>query len=106
MSEITDKPLGMPKFESESEEADWWASPAGREFVERRSAENRDSGTPVKGSQLLSRMNQRGTVQIALRLPQADLAKARELAEKKGLGYQTYLKMIVHEGLARESQTK
>jgi predicted DNA binding CopG/RHH family protein len=27
----------------------------------------------------------------------------RELAGRKGIGYQTLLKMFVHEGLARES---
>jgi hypothetical protein len=44
-------------------------------------------------------MNQKSTVQITIRLPQA-----RKLAERKGLGYQTLLKMLVHEGLAREAR--
>jgi hypothetical protein len=29
------------------------------------------------------------------------LAKAKQIAERKGIGYQTLLKMIVHEGLER-----
>lgn len=49
-------------------------------------------------------MNQKNSVKIAIRLPQADLAQARKLAERKGLGYQTLLKMILHEGLAREAR--
>ena len=40
-------------------------------------------------------------MQIALRLPSPNLAKAREIAERKGIGYQTLLKMLVHEGLPR-----
>jgi predicted DNA binding CopG/RHH family protein len=43
-------------------------------------------------------------VQIAIRLPEADIAQARKLAERKGLGYQTLLKMLVHEGLVREGR--
>jgi hypothetical protein len=30
--------------------------------------------------------------------------KARELAQRKGIGYQTLLKMLVHEGLRREAR--
>ncbi len=33
-----------------------------------------------------------------------DLDKAREIAERKGIGYQTLLKTLVHEGLRRESR--
>jgi len=41
---------------------------------------------------------------MAVRSPQADLERARKLAERKGLGYQTLLKMRVHEGLARKAR--
>ena len=44
------------------------------------------------------------SVQITLRLLSLDIAKAREVAERKGIGYQTLLKMIVHEGLLREDR--
>ncbi len=67
-------------------------------------AEAQAEGKKVRGSSLIARMNQKSSVQIAIRLPQADLARARELAERKGLGYQTLLKMLVHEGLAREAR--
>lgn len=94
----------IPKFKNESEEADWWASRAGRAYVEQKSAEARSQGIKARGSSLIEKMNQKSSVQIAIRLPQADLAKARKLAERKGLGYQTLLKMLVHEGLAREAR--
>jgi predicted DNA binding CopG/RHH family protein len=43
-------------------------------------------------------------VQIAIRLPETDFAQARKVAERKGIGYQTLLKMFVREGLIRESR--
>ena len=92
------------KFKSESEEADWWASRAGRKYVKQKSAEAQSEGSKAQGSSLVAKMNRKSSVQIAIRLPQADLAQARKLAERKGLGYQTLLKMLVHEGLARETR--
>jgi hypothetical protein len=101
---MTRKTPEIPKFKNESEEADWWASRAGRTYLKRKFAEHQAAGTKLRGSSLVARMNQKSTVQIAIRLPQADLAQARKLAERKGLGYQTLLKMLVHEGLAREAR--
>ena len=98
------KTLAMPKFKNESEEADWWASPAGRDYVKRKSAEAQSKGIGVTGSSLVAKLNRKSSVQIAIRLPEADIAQARKLAERKGLGYQTLLKMLVHEGLQRESR--
>jgi hypothetical protein len=98
------KDLKMPKFRNEGEEADWWASPLGRAYVKQKSAEVRSKGTTVKGSALVDGLNRKNSVQIAIRLPAADLAQAREIAERKGIGYQTFLKMLVREGLIREAR--
>ena len=98
------KTLAMPKFKNESEEADWWASPAGRDYVKRKPAEAQSNEIRVTGSSLVAKLNRKSSVQIAIRLPEADIAQARKLAERKGLGYQTLLKMLVHEGLAREGR--
>lgn len=93
----------MPRFKSESEEADWWASKTGRAYVKHKSGEAQSKGTAARGSRLVAMLNRKSSVQIAIRLPEADLAQAREIADRKGIGYQTLLKMLVHEGLARES---
>lgn len=98
------KPLQMPRFRSESAEADWWASPAGRAYLKQKSNEARAAGVKPVGSSLVASLNKKRSVQIAIRLPETDLAKARELAERKGVGYQTLLKMIVREGLVREAR--
>ena len=71
------KTIVMPKFKSEGEEADWWASRAGREYVKQKSADAQSQGTKSRGSSVVARMNQKSSVQIAIRLPQADLAQAR-----------------------------
>ena len=43
------------------------------------------------------------TKAVSLRIPLADLEAAKKIAEKIGKGYQTVLKEIIHEGLARVS---
>jgi predicted DNA binding CopG/RHH family protein len=40
----------------------------------------------------------------SIRLPAEDLERARKLAAHKGIGYQTYLKMLLHEALGREER--
>ena len=96
----------MPIFKSESEEADWWASSQGRDFVKEKSAEPTGKKKTPQGSPLVARLNKAGSVQIALRLPEADLTQARRIAMRKGIGYQTLLKMLLHEGLQREMRRR
>lgn len=100
------KSLQMPKFRSESQEADWWASPAGRAYVKQKSAQSKRASkrTGAGGSSLVAMLNKKRSVQIAIRLPEADLQQARKIAERKGIGYQTLLKMLVREGLVREAR--
>ncbi len=93
------KTVEVPKFASELEEANWWASAAGRKFLKEQSA--RPQQKAPGGSKLVAKLAKANSVQIALRLASPDLAKAREIAERKGIGYQTLLKMLVHEGLQR-----
>ena len=96
------KTIDLPKFANQEEEATWWASRQGREFLKQKSAGSPRNG--AKGSRLVTQLNRTASVQIALRLPGPDLEKARELATRKGIGYQTLLKMLVHEGLRREAR--
>ena len=97
------KRIEIPRFKSESQEADWWASRAGRDYVKQRSAEGQSKGVKAAGSHLLTRVK-KSCVQIAIRLPEGDLDQARKIAGRKGIGYQTLLKMLVHEGLQREAR--
>ena len=97
------KAIEIPKFATEAEEADWWASREGRSFLKSAAARTPKKSLG-KGSRLVGTLNRTPSVQIALRLPEPDVAKARELATRKGIGYQTLLKMLVHEGLRREAR--
>jgi predicted DNA binding CopG/RHH family protein len=47
-----------------------------------------------------------GSRQITIRLANDELARARRQAEAKGLKYQTYIKMLLHEALARNSAAR
>jgi predicted DNA binding CopG/RHH family protein len=100
------KQITTPPFKNESEEADWWASQAGRSYVKNQSAEAQSKGIKVKGSSLVAKLRKKSSVQIAIRLPEADLEQARTIADRKGIGYQTLLKILVHEGLKREARRR
>ena len=39
---------------------------------------------------------------ISIRLPEPDIALAQDLAGRKGLPYQTYIKQLLHDALNRE----
>ena len=84
--------------------ADWWSSRECRAFVKQKAAGTPKKGGALRGSRVVGQLNKVRSVQIALRLPEPDIAKARELATRKGIGYQTLLKMLVHEGLRREAR--
>lgn len=64
----------MPQFMSEDEEATWWASAEGSEFLKQQSAARTLENQ--KGSPLVANLSRTSSVQIALRLPAPDVAKA------------------------------
>jgi len=41
-----------------------------------------------------------------LRIPSDDLERARRQAPGKGIGYQTYIKMLLREGLDRQERVR
>jgi hypothetical protein len=99
--------MAIPKFKNESDEAEWWASTAGRSYVKRKSSSQHAKGVRAGGSHLVAELSRkRKSTQIAIRLPEADIAQARKIAERKGIGYQTLLKMLVHEGLQPEGRRR
>jgi predicted DNA binding CopG/RHH family protein len=87
--------LKQMSFASEAEEAAWWESHEDEllEEFKKATAEGRVGiGTVAKRAALPS---------TTIRLDPDDIAKARVQAEKRGLRYQTYLKMIIHEELRK-----
>ena len=94
----------IPKFASEAEEADWWDQH--RKETARWVEEAVAAGETTTLSRVLERVRRRGgiTPTTSIRIDPTDVARARTLAAKKGLRYQTYLKMLLHEALEREAK--
>ena len=44
------------------------------------------------------------TKNVAVRLPVTDIERARKLAAKRGVGYQTIIKTLLHEALKKASK--
>lgn len=81
--------VDVPKFRSEGEEADWWD--AHQDLVTRLLLKHgRRALVPTKS--------------VTVRLPVADIDQARELAMQRGLGYQTLIKLLLHDALKREAK--
>ena len=82
----------VPKFRSEKDEAAWW------------------DAHPEVATRLLRQALKQGTVQrrsgetriVTMRIPVRDLEAAQQLAGRKGLPYQTYMKMLLHQALEKE----
>jgi predicted DNA binding CopG/RHH family protein len=87
-------------FANEAEEAAWWESheDALADEFENAATEGRTGvGTVAKKAALPT---------TTIRLDPEDIAKARVQAAERGLRYQTYLKMIIHEALRNVERKK
>ena len=91
---------GIPKFESEAQEAQWWDEH--RAQVEQNLSAAMQNGTAQRGSAQRMVREARESKNITIRMPLADLARARQLSARKGLPYQTYIKQLLHDALDRE----
>jgi predicted DNA binding CopG/RHH family protein len=98
---MSTKKLEIPSFRSEKAEAAWWEKNRKAVEADLRSA-MRERGT-VSLSDVLSNAKKKELTSVTIRLASDDIATARRLAENKGVGYQTYIKMLLHEALNRES---
>lgn len=90
--------LKVPNFKDEAEEARWWVANQDRlaQQFERAAVQ----GLLGRGTA----MRRGNTPTTSIRLDPADITKARAIAERRGLKYQTYLKMLIHEALQKEEQ--
>lgn len=98
--------LKIPKFANEAEEAQWWFDNR-EKFSEEFHRAAREGRLRRGGVQRL--LAERGiafqepgpTPTTTIRLDPEDISKARVQAAERGLRYQTYLKMIIHEALLK-----
>jgi predicted DNA binding CopG/RHH family protein len=88
--------LKVPQFKSEGDEARWWVenqSQLAQQF-KRAAAEGKlGRGTVARRG---------NTPTTTIRLDPEDIARARFHAERRGLKYQTYLKMLIRQALREE----
>jgi predicted DNA binding CopG/RHH family protein len=97
-----------------SEEADWYATPQGRRETVRQFTRalkagtlSRSEGLKIKKTDpkilegLMERAKQNATQAISIRIPVADLERAKRIAKETGAGYQTVLKQAIREGLKK-----
>jgi len=90
----------IPAFASETEEADWWyehreehAARFSQALADGRVKVN-DAARRVAAAQSLMTLN----------LDRDEISKVRALAERRGMEVASYLKLLVHQALERESQ--
>ena len=92
------KKLIIPKFASEAEDARW--HDRHRRKLESAVAHRIQEGSTLTVQQAAARAS---TQPVTMRLATQDIETARGLAAQKGIGYQTYIKMLLHEALRREA---
>jgi len=93
------KQVAIPKFSSEAKEAAWWD--AHRSEIEAEIRHRIKQKRPLTLGDLLQ--GAKPSQPVTLRIPKEDLETARRLAARKGLGYQTYIKMLLREALAENA---
>ena len=97
----------QPPFSTEAQEAEWWAK--NQDLIADRFKQAKVTGKLGKGTVARvasERASQAGaSPTITIRLPENDLARARAFAAEKGLRYQTYIKMLLHQALDSEEKT-
>jgi hypothetical protein len=98
--------LKVPKFATEAEEAQWWYDNRDKVSAEfhRAAKEGRLKRGGVRrlfAERGISLPPLQPLPTTTIRLDPDDITKARDQAAKRGLRYQTYLKMIIHEALLK-----
>src|SRR5271169_4503003 len=94
--------IDIPEFENEAQEVAWWDDH--KELIEGNLLNAMREGKAQRGSAQRLVREARLSKNITIRIPLADLERARQLSARKGLAYQTFIKMLLHEALDREEK--
>ncbi len=105
------------EFKSEAEEARWFEDNQDRllELFEQAGKDgvlrigDKSVGITLAAGSIASRggvLRKPPSQKVMLRIPTGDVEKARHFAAEKGIGYQTYIKMLLRAGLEREEKTR
>ena len=97
------KKLVVPAFRDDKEEAAWWEKHRAEVEAGLRAAMR--AGKTLSLKQVLAQAQRKKELQtVTIRLASEDIATARQLADDKGIGYQTYIKVLLHEALGKEAR--
>jgi len=91
--------IETPAFKSEAEEAQWWFD--NQDLVGEKFLEAAKNGTLGRGTMMKQYAERQAAKSTTIRLDEGDLSLAKQQAEQKGLRYQTYLKMLLHDALQK-----
>lgn len=107
---MTKKKLAGMK--NEEEEARWFEENQGRLLKLFEQAE-KEGALRVGGKSVGITLSKKAesvqkppSQKVMLRIPTGDVDRARRLAAGKGIGYQTYIKMLLRAGLDREEKVR
>ena len=93
--------MTIPSFKTETEEADWLYRH--RRKLDAEMIQAMRAGKTIPLAEVLERAKRKATLKpVTLRLPGGDIDTARRLAEEKGIGYQPYIKILLHDALRTE----
>jgi hypothetical protein len=108
------KSTNVFKVKSDAEEADWYATTEGRRQTQREFDRALRAGTlsrstglrvaktdPKVLQRLMEQAKENATRAISIRIPIADLERARRIAKETSVGYQAVLKQAIREGLKK-----
>ncbi len=108
------KSTKLAGFKSEAEEAEWYATPEGREQTQREFERALRTGklahlpkATIQRSEtkllvdLMEKAKAKATKAISIRLPISDIELAKKIAASEGVGYQVVLKLAIRKGLKR-----
>ncbi|MBI3961143.1 MAG: hypothetical protein HY335_00185 [Deinococcus sp.] len=93
----------VPQFASEAEEAEFWATHYLSDELVAKLSKVEIELTPELRQQIQGRARQRARL-TAIRLSEDVLARIKAIAERRGIGYQTLIKLWVAERLEQEER--
>ena len=91
----------IPRFRTEADEARWWDKQGPRIAQEMEAAIAAGEDLMVVPAPLKRALAAKN---VTIRLSLADLDRARKQAEQRGLRYQTYVKMLLHQALVADAR--
>ncbi len=94
--------LEIPRFENEAEEARWWFD--NREAVSDEFELAAKEGRLGHGT-VARRAKEAEMASALVGLDPEDVQRARAQAERRGMEYQAYVKMVMHRALLMEEQS-